>query len=93
MQYTEHKNPSHTDMWYCEQGGEKPELRCVWTVLDCIFPLIRWSKTGPQRDSHWDERCEECRGGWREPMIGMGGLGLHVQLSSRQGEEGAGVEN
>lgn len=28
--------------------------------------------------------------GWREPLIGKRGLGLHVQLSSRQVEKGAG---
>lgn len=44
-------------------------------------------KDGVRRET---EECAECRGGCREPMIGMRGLGLHVQLSSRQGERGAG---
>lgn len=66
------------------------EPRCVWTVQACIFLLIQWSKTGPQRDSHWDEKYVECRGGWRGLMIGMRALGLHVQLSCRQGARVAG---
>lgn len=67
----------------------RAEAAVAAMCLDCarlsiLFDLL--VKDGSQRDSQWDERQIECREGGREGLVGRRRLGLHVQLSSRQGE-------
>lgn len=66
---------------------------CVWAVQDCIFPLIRWSKTGSvERLTLGWEVCEMQRGGRRESQwLGCEGWGcMSNYLAGEEGERGAG---
>ena len=85
LQYAVYRNARHTLMFGIVRW-KQTELRCVFGLGRIVYSF--WSSG--QRRVHGETRMRSVWNAEGAAVIGMRGLGLHVQLSSRQGERRAG---
>ncbi len=90
MLYTEHKIHGILTFGIVNEGRKAWAVMCLDSA-DLYIPFDPVVKdVSTERLTLGWEVWGMQRGLEKEPMIGMQGLGLHVQLSNRQGEKGVG---